>query len=146
MKSAAHSLPVCAAVRVKPQLWGDSLQAACKTTTANETFGNDRNTIFLWVYIFLSLHLLIPSSALICVIFLPFPLNFFTCYVISPACFLNPLLSFFRPSPYILNSFLPATSFLALRSLPPFPPVSCCTLAKLLLPTTYLYPGSAANN
>lgn len=68
MKPAALAVSVCAAVLAKPQPRGVSLQAAWKTTTTKETFGQERNSILCWFILLpLSPLPLNPSCAL------PFP-------------------------------------------------------------------------
>lgn len=151
MKPAAHAVSVSAAVIAKCQPRGGSLQAAWKTTTTKETFGHDRNSILDW-FIFLPLFSLplIPNSALPFrgVIFAtssPCPLKFCPQHVASLARSIKSLLSL-HSSPYIrsfvLHFYLPPLCF----TFSPSPPISCCMPAKLPLPTTYLYPDSAANN
>lgn len=123
-----------------------------KTTTAKETFGHDRSSILCWFIFFQLASLpLIPSSALPFLVIIRttsspfFPLQFYAQHV-TFACPFNPVL------PIYPHFFPPLLSYLLLLrltfyfSLPPIPPVSLYMPAKLPLPSTYLYPDSAANN
>lgn len=126
MKPAALTVSVSAAVIAKPQPRGVSLQAAWKTTTTKETFGQDRNSILCWFILLpLSSLLLIPSCALP---FLPHPHLFPFISMLAMLLLLVPLIptfpmysQFFPPHPTSIFFYLPPP-LSALHFLSPFLP------------------------
>lgn len=121
MKLVAHAVSVSAAVIAKPQPWGDSLQAAWKTTTAKETFGHNRNSILHGVRFFpLCFVLKIPSSAL----FFHYLWQIFTFPPQIPSLACSFFLLFLKPPSSFLPSFLNFTSSCHTFS----PPLPSCLL------------------
>lgn len=152
MKPAALTVSVSAAVIAKPQPRGVS--PSCLKNNNNEGniwTGQEQHPLLVYI----TPALLSAVNSQLCSSFSssssPFPLYFYACHV-TFACAFNPNLphvfSILSSPPYLHFFFyLPPPLCLTFSfSLPPSPRLSCYLAAKLPLPTTYLYPGSAANN
>lgn len=151
MKPAALAVSVCAAVLAKPQPRGVSLQAAWKTTTTKETFGQERNSILCWFILLpLSPLPLNPSCAL------PFPSSsspfaLYACCVllfhsasplilpcVSSVVYFPPPPPFFFPSSTLHLTFSSSLPSIPLVSPATLQPSSCSPLhicSRALLPT-----------
>lgn len=138
MKPAALTVSVSAAVIAKPQPRGVSLQAAWKTTTTKETFGQDRNSILCWFILLpLSSLLLIPSCALP---FLPHPHLFPFISMLAMLLLLVPLIPTF---PMYSQFFPPHPTSIFFFTSPP-PSLPYIFFLPSSLPSSLLLSGSQA--